>query len=50
MDRSVLELKKAGVRNTDAVVLQEVACLYLRYPKAHARIKLAKPVFAFFIA
>lgn len=39
--RSVLELKKAGVRNTDAVVLQEVACLYLRYPKAHARIKLA---------
>lgn len=39
--RNILDLKKAGVRNTDAVVLQEVACLYLRYPKAHARIKLA---------
>lgn len=39
--RSVLDLKKAGVRNTDAVVLQEVSCLYLRYPKAHARLKLA---------
>ncbi len=40
--RNVLDLKKAGVRNTDAAVLQEVACLYLRYPKAHARMKLAK--------
>lgn len=38
--RNVLDLKSAGVRNTDAVVLQEVACLYLRYAKAHARIKL----------
>lgn len=43
--RNVLDLKKAGVRNTDAAVLQEVACLYLRYPKAHARMRLApKPV------
>lgn len=40
--RNVLDLQKAGVRNTDAVVLQEVACLYLRYPKAHARMRLAK--------
>lgn len=39
--RNVLDLQKAGVRNTDAVVLQEVACLYLRYPKAHARMRLA---------
>ena len=39
--RNILDLKKAGVRNTDAVVLQEVACLYLTYAKAHARMKLA---------
>lgn len=40
--RNVLDLKKAGIRNTDAVVIQEVACLYLKYPKAHARMRLAK--------
>ncbi len=40
--RNILDLKKAGVRNTDAAVLQEVACLYLRYAKAHARLKLAQ--------
>lgn len=40
--RNVLDLKKAGVRNTDAVVIQEVACIYLRYAKAHARMRLAK--------
>lgn len=40
--RNVLDLKKAGVRNTDAVVIQEVACLYLRYAKAHARLRLAQ--------
>lgn len=40
--RNVLDLKKAGVRNTDAVVLQEVSCLYLRYAKAHARLRLAQ--------
>lgn len=39
--RHLLDLKSAGVRNTDAVVLQEVCCLYLRYAKAHARLKLA---------
>ena len=39
--RHILDLKTAGVRNTDAVVLQEASCLYLRYPKAHARLKLA---------
>ena len=39
--RNILDLKKAGIRNTDAVVIQEVSCLYLRYAKAHARMKLA---------
>ncbi len=41
--RNVLDLKNAGIRNTDAVVIQEVACLYLRYAKAHARMRLAQP-------
>ena len=41
--RNILDLKKAGVRNTDAVVIQEISCLYLRYRKAHARLQLAKP-------
>ena len=40
--RNILDLKKAGIRRTDAVVIQEVSCLYLRYAKAHARMKLAK--------
>ncbi len=39
--RNILDLKKAGVRNTDAVVIQEISCLYLRYAKAHARLSLA---------
>lgn len=33
-----LDLKKAGVRNTDALVLTEASCLTLRYPAAHMRI------------
>lgn len=45
--RNILDLKKAGIRNTKAVVLQEVVCLYLRYAKAHARLRLAQqPVVA----
>ena len=40
--RNILDLKKAGVRNTDAVVIQEVSCLYLRNAMAHARMHLAK--------
>lgn len=40
--RNVLDLQKAGIRRTDAVVIQEVSCLYLRYAKAHARLRLAK--------
>lgn len=39
--RNVLDLKNAGIRNTKAVVLQEVSCIYLRYAKAHARMRLA---------
>lgn len=39
--RNILDLKKAGVRNTDAVVIQEISCLYLRYANAHARLRLA---------
>ncbi len=35
-------MKAAGIRNTDAAVIQEIACLYLRYPKAHARLRLKK--------
>lgn len=40
--RSILDLQKAGIRRTDAVVIQEVSCLYLRYAKAHARMRLAQ--------
>lgn len=40
--RNILDLKTAGVRNTEAVVLQEVSCLYLRYASAHARMRLAQ--------
>lgn len=41
-ESNALNLKQAGIRNTNATVLQEVTCLYLRYKNAHARIKLAK--------
>lgn len=40
--RNILDLQKAGIRRTDAVVIQEVSCLYLRYAKAHARMRLAQ--------
>lgn len=36
--RRVLDLKTSGVRNTDAVFMQEVACLNLLNPAAHCRI------------
>lgn len=36
--RRVLDLKTSGVRNTDAVFMQEVACLNLLNPSAHCRI------------
>lgn len=34
----LLDLKSAGVRNTDAVVITEASCLVLRYPQAHTRV------------
>ena len=36
-----LDLKSAGVRNTDALVVNEASCLVLRYPKAHMRVRLS---------
>ncbi len=33
-----LDLRSAGTRNTDAVVLTEASCLVLRHPKAHMKI------------
>lgn len=33
-----IDMKAAGIRNTDAIVLTEVCCIALRYPKAHMRI------------
>jgi len=40
LQRNVLELKKSGQRNSEAVVLQEVAGVYLQYADAHARVQL----------
>lgn len=40
--RHVHDMEKAVIRATKAVVIREVCCLYLRYPKAHARIRLAQ--------
>ncbi len=34
-----LDLRRSGVRNTDAVVLTEASCLVLRYPQSHIRVK-----------
>ena len=33
-----LDLRRSGVRNTDAVVLTEASCLVLRYPQSHMRV------------
>jgi len=33
-----LDLRAAGVRNVDAIVITEASCLVLRYPKTHMRI------------
>ena len=33
-----LNLRSAGVRNTDAIVITEASCLVLRYPGSHLRI------------
>ena len=42
-DTQELDLKKSGVRNTDALVLTEASCLTLRYPAAHMRIEPVVP-------
>lgn len=39
-----LDLRGAGVRNTDAIVITEASCLVLRYPNAHCRIVGQVPV------
>lgn len=33
-----LDLRRSGVRNTDAVVITECSCLVLRYPQSHMRV------------
>jgi len=33
-----LDLRSAGTRNSDAIVLTEASCLVLRHPKAHLRV------------
>ncbi|MCH5347213.1 MAG: DUF5309 family protein [Muribaculaceae bacterium] len=33
-----LDLKRSGIRNTEAVVITEASCLVLRYPDAHVRV------------
>ena len=38
MQAERLDLKSAGVRNTDAVVITEASCLVLRYPNAHLKV------------
>lgn len=38
--RTTYDLKALGVRKTDAVVLSESSCLYLRYPQAHGIVTL----------
>lgn len=37
-----LDLRKSGVRNTDAIVVTEASCLVLRYPQAHMRVVAQK--------
>ena len=39
--KSVLDLKTAGIRNSEAAVLQEVSCLVLKNARAHARVQIA---------
>lgn len=39
--RDTYDMKALAQRNTNAVVLSEISCLYLRYPKAHSILKLA---------
>lgn len=43
-EKNALDLKAAGIRNSQAVVLQEVSCLVLKNARAHARVQLAPKV------
>lgn len=43
-EKSALDLKSAGIRNSQAVVLQEVSCLVLKNARAHARVQIAPKV------
>lgn len=38
MSAQRLDLRKSGIRNTNAVVVTEASCLTLRYPNAHTRV------------
>ena len=40
--RDTYDMKKLAIRDTNAVVLSETSCLYLRYTNAHAILKLKK--------
>ena len=33
-----LDLRRSGIRNTDAIVVTEASCLVLRHPKAHMKV------------
>lgn len=39
-DRKEYDMEKLAKRDTRAVVMSEASCVYLVYPKAHARVKL----------
>ena len=36
-----LDLRRSGVRNTDAIVLTEASCLVLRHPESHMKVVAA---------
>jgi len=39
--RSIYDMKELAIRNTEAVVIQEVCCMFLVHKNAHARLHLA---------
>lgn len=43
MSAQRLDLRKSGIRNTNAVVVTEASCLTLRYPDAHTRVIARRP-------
>lgn len=44
LGRNVIDFDKLGVRKSQAVVLQEICCVYLRSARSHARFKLNEVV------